>query len=71
MRIKILTIRNSFDDNFLYNKFFIGLGNWQYYFVKNRLDKFFSTGRDVFCNLNINKIMSEKIGIFCTTTTVT
>src|SRR5580692_3995244 len=47
------------DENILHDFFILGLGNWQSYFVKNKIDNFYSTKRDAIQNLNIDDLMDQ------------
>ncbi|KAN0073264.1 hypothetical protein V8E54_008484 [Elaphomyces granulatus] len=54
IRQKYAALECPLDENILHDFFILGLGNWQSYFIKNKLDKFYSTKRDGIQNLNID-----------------
>jgi hypothetical protein len=59
IRHKYAALSCPLDENILHDFFILGLGNWQSYFIKNKMDEFYSTKRDPIQNLNIDELMDQ------------
>jgi hypothetical protein len=59
LRAKLKALDSALSDSAYHDVFIIGLGDWQYNFIKSRLDEFYSTGQGPIRNLDLEELMNQ------------